>query len=337
MATLDVFNSSAFATRSLTSAVNVRANIWGRLNGMGLFTDVPETNKLIAVERQTQSLKVLPSVEWGGPPTKNGRRTRELIPLTIPHIPVEDRILAADVQGIRAFGMESETEAVMDLINTRMEDMNQSLDLTLEYMKWGCLNGSVVDGDGVELLNLFTAFSVSQETEDIELSSSSTNVEGAVMTLKRYMEANAKGTPMSGIHVFCSDGWFDAFKAHADVQEIYTYYINNGRAAGEDYRNRFEAWGVVFENVSGSWTNNAGSTVYQVPANEAIAVPVGAPIFETHYAPADFMETVNTRALPRYAKQAVDTKYNRYVDVLVESNPLPFCTRPDLIVSLTKS
>ncbi len=337
MAQLDVFNSSAFATRSLTTAVNIRENIWGKLNGMGLFRDVPETHYLIAVERQTQSLKVLPAVARGGPPTKNGRRDRKLIPLEIPHIPIEDRILAADVQGIRAFGQESETEQVMDLVNVRLEDMNQSMDLTLEFMKWGLLNGSVVDGDGVELLDLFTAMNVTQEAQAFTFSSDSTNIEKAVVDLKRYFEQNSKGLPYTGIHVFCSDGWWDVFKAHPKVEKIYNVYMNSGRALGEDYRNRFEAWGVSFENVSGSWTNMAESTVRQVPTDEAIAIPMGAPIFETHNAPADFMETVNTPGLPRYSKQAVDRDYNRYVKLLLESNPLPFCTRPDMIVSLTKN
>lgn len=337
MAQLDVFNSSAFSTRSLTSAVNIRENIWGKLNGMGLFRDVPETNKLIAVERETQSLKILPAVEWGGPRTKNGKRDRELIPLSIPHIPVEDRILAADVQGIRAFGSDSETEMVMDLVNKRTEDMNQSLDMTLEYMKWGLLNGTVLDGDGATLLDLFTAMDVTQEEEDIALSSSSTNIEQAIATLKRYYEANAKGLPIGGLHVFCSDGWWDSFKAHSKVSALYQYYQTNNQNPAGDYRNRFVAWGVTFENVSGSWTNMAGSTVYQVPTDEAIAIPVGAPIFEVHYAPAGFMETVNTPGLPRYSKVSPDPKYDEYVDVTVESNPLPFCTRPDMIVSLTKS
>ncbi len=337
MAQLDVFNSAAFVTRSLTTAVNIRGNVHGNLNNMGLFRDVPETNKLIAVERKTYSLVILPSVEWGGPPTKGGKSTRELIPLTIPHIPVEDRILAADVQGIRAFGQESETESVMDLINEKMEALNQNLDVTLEYMKWGLLNGTVLDGGGKTLLDLFTAMSVTQEAQSITLSSDSTNIEQAVVNIKRYYEENARGLPYTGIHVFCSNGWYDAFKAHPNVEKIYNVYINNGRALGEDYRNRFEAWGVVFENVAGSWTNMAGSTVYQVPTDEAIAIPTGADIFTVHNAPADFIETVNTRGLPRYAKQAVDAKYNRYVDVLVEANPLPFCTRPDMIVSLTKA
>ena len=338
MAQLDVFNSSAFSTRALTGAINIRANIYGQLAAMGLFRNVPSRNRLISVERKTQTLKVLPTIPWGGEPTKNGSQARELIPLSIPHIAVEDRVLAADVQRIRAFGSESEAEQVMDLLNERMETMNQSLDITLEYMKWCLLNeGIVYDGDANTVLDLFTAMSVTQESQNIALSNAATNVEQAIANLKRYYEANSRGLPITGIHVFCSDGWWDAFKAHAKVSAMYTYYQTNNQNQAGDYRNRFVAWGVTFENVSGTWTTKAGSTVYQVAADTAVAIPVGGDIFQVHNAPADFIETVNTPGLPRYAKQAVDAKYQRWVDVLVESNPLVFCERPDMIVALTKS
>jgi len=48
-------------------------------------------------------------------------------------------------------------------------------------------------------------------------------------------------------------------------------------------------------------------------------------------APADFVETANTIGLPRYAKQAVDQQFARWVMLHVQSNPLPICTRPQVL------
>ena len=50
------------------------------------------------------------------------------------------------------------------------------------------------------------------------------------------------------------------------------------------------------------------------------------------YAPADFVETANTIGLPRYAKQAVDQQFARWVMLHVQSNPLPICTRPRVLI-----
>ena len=49
-------------------------------------------------------------------------------------------------------------------------------------------------------------------------------------------------------------------------------------------------------------------------------------------APADFVEAANTIGLPRYAKQAVDQQFARWVMLHVQSNPLPICTRPRVLI-----
>jgi hypothetical protein len=36
--------------------------------------------------------------------------------------------------------------------------------------------------------------------------------------------------------------------------------------------------------------------------------------------------------LPRYAKQAVDQQFARWVMLHVQSNPLPICTRPRVLI-----
>ena len=55
-------------------------------------------------------------------------------------------------------------------------------------------------------------------------------------------------------------------------------------------------------------------------------------LFRQYNAPADFVETANTIGLPRYAKQAVDQQFARWVmlHVQVQSNPLP--TRPRVLI-----
>ena len=59
--------------------------------------------------------------------------------------------------------------------------------------------------------------------------------------------------------------------------------------------------------------------------------PVGVPeLFIEAYAPADYMETVNTTALRRYAKQEV-MKFNKGVEIETQQNVLPLCTIPNVL------
>jgi hypothetical protein len=56
--------------------------------------------------------------------------------------------------------------------------------------------------------------------------------------------------------------------------------------------------------------------------------------FGTYFAPADFNETVNTLGQPVYAKQA-PRQFDRGTDLHTQSNPLPMCHRPGVLVKLT--
>jgi Phage major capsid protein E len=76
-----------------------------------------------------------------------------------------------------------------------------------------------------------------------------------------------------------------------------------------------------------------GDQLGRFPGREPYSFPVGVPgLFRQYNAPADFVETANTIGLPRYAKQAVDQQFARWVMLHVQSNPLPICTRPRVLI-----
>ena len=81
--------------------------------------------------------------------------------------------------------------------------------------------------------------------------------------------------------------------------------------------------------VFGGYRRRAG-TVHVTDAGKAYFFAVG--LFRQNNAPADFVETANTIGLPRYAKQAVDLQFARWVMLHVQSNPLPICTRPRVLI-----
>jgi hypothetical protein len=65
--------------------------------------------------------------------------------------------------------------------------------------------------------------------------------------------------------------------------------------------------------------------------------PIGVPgLFKTHYAPADFIEAVNTVGLPAYAKQE-RMEMDRGIKIHAQSNPLCMCHRPAALIKCTMS
>ena len=88
--------------------------------------------------------------------------------------------------------------------------------------------------------------------------------------------------------------------------------------------------GILFEEYRGT----VGANQF-VGDNEAIFFPVGVPgLYETYFAPADFNESVNTMGQPLYAKQDA-RKFERGTDLHTQSNPLPMCHRPGVLVKVT--
>jgi Phage major capsid protein E len=74
---------------------------------------------------------------------------------------------------------------------------------------------------------------------------------------------------------------------------------------------------------------DAGDTVTPfIDPNQAHFFPLGTPnLFKTFFAPADYIETVNTLGLPRYAK-AIPSDNNKSVRLEMQTNPLSLCLRP---------
>jgi hypothetical protein len=93
-------------------------------------------------------------------------------------------------------------------------------------------------------------------------------------------------------------------------------------------RGSFEYAGILFEEYRGRV-----GTVDFTDACKAYFFPVGVPgLFRQYNAPADFVETANTIGLLRYAKQAVDQQFARWVMLHVQSNALPISTRPRVLI-----
>jgi hypothetical protein len=92
--------------------------------------------------------------------------------------------------------------------------------------------------------------------------------------------------------------------------------------------------GVAWVNYSGTVPDSSGSAQPLIDSNSAYIFPMGTDVFKTWYAPADYMETVNTEGMPFYAKQQ-PTKYDKGIDIECQTNPLPICLKPAVIQKLT--
>lgn len=340
---LDIFGNAAFSTTSLTEAINIVPNDYGRIRELGLFDSEPIPTTTVAVQYENGTLNLLPTRERGAPSSLGMPEKRGVRQFGCFHIPHDDFVRADDVQNIIArVADDGVIDAVQTVVNRKQIVMRRKHAITLEHMKMGALRGEILDNDGTSLLNLFTSFGVTQKSIDFVLGTAGTDVGAKTDELTSYMEDNLMGEVMDGVHVLASPEWFSKYIGHPKVIDAWRYYDGVYNVIKENVRKKFVFRGVTFEEYRGSaqYLQEDGTygTRRFIPVGEAIAFPTGTTdTFKTYWAPADFIDTVNTMGEEIYVRQAVDPEFQRWVKLHSQSNPLPMVKRPALLVKLTSS
>ncbi len=335
MPTLNPFAIDAFNMVSLTQAINLLPNNYGRIRELNLMPGRGVRTRTIMVEEKNGVLNLLQTQPVGAPGTVNKRAKRRVRSFVVPHIPHDDYIDPSEYDGIRSFGTENQVSALAQILNDHQQAMRNKHAITLEHLRMGALKGIILDADGTTLYNLYTEFEITATTIDFELDSDITEVLTKCMAVSRHMEDNLMGEVMSGIHVLCSEQFFDALVTHPNVEDAYKYHQEASTRLAEDMRTGFKFGGLIFEEYRGKVPNAEGTVMKFIADGEAHAFPKGTmQTFETLFAPADFLETVNTLGQELYAKQET-AKFDRGIDLHTQSNPLPICYRPGVLVKLT--
>lgn len=328
------FDDPAFSMAELTTAINILPNNYGLLEQMRLFRPHPVRTRQIAIEENNGVLNLLPTKTPGSPGTVGKKGKRKLRGFSVPHIPHDDVVLPEEVQGIRAFGSEDQTQALSDIITDHLQSMRNKHAITLEYLRMGALKGIILDADGSTLLDLYQEFSITPKVVNFALGTATTDVKKKCLEVKRHIEKNLMGEVMNGIQTLVSPEFFDALTSHANVKDAYQRW-NEGSALRDDMREGFPFGGLVFKEYIAEASDGDGTIRRFIAANEGHAFPLGTQeTFKTYFAPADFNETVNTLGKPIYVKQE-SRKFERGTDIHTQSNPLPMCHRPAVLVKLT--
>jgi hypothetical protein len=324
---LDIFKSDAFSLVPLTNVINDIPRVPTMIGDMGLFSNQPVDKTTVAIERQKDVLTLVPSAPRGAPGVSKGVPRRNLRNLETTHLPQRVSLMADEVQNLRAFGKMTEEEVAMDRLRRKMVVARRDNDITIEYQRMGAIKGQVLDADGSVLTDMNVEFGAAVSTFSMTLSNTATKVLQKVVALLRLAEDKLGGLMASGYMAMCSPEFMDAFTGHPVVQDAYRFYLSN--KLSEDYRAGFSFGGVLwFENRS-----SINGTRF-IAAGKAYLIPQGVPdLFTTFYAPAPYMDTVNTPGLPYYASQEI-MDHNTGVEVQVQSNPLHICTRPDAVVEI---
>ena len=335
MAHMDIFNDDAFSTVELTGALSRVPYKPGFLGGLNIFTPKPVRTLSVSVEEQSGKLSLVPVTERGAPLPQASKNKRNIRDFRTVRVAKGSTIRADEIQGIRAFGQESELKQMQDEVMGRMVDLRNDIGLTHENMMLGAVQGIVTDADGSPIRNWFSEWGISQPAEiDFDLDAA-TPASGAVKKLcnqvVRGMSKAAQGafTPSTQIIGLCGDAFYDDLTTHKEVIQTFL----NQQAANdlrEGYASVYESFrygGITWINYRGTDDGTVG-----VGTDKVKFFPVGAPdVFQKAMSPGESFDWVNTPGQPEYALIVPDEKRNQFVELEVYSYPLYICTTPGVL------
>lgn len=329
----------------LTEEINLIPNQWGLIQRLGLFTNKYSTQKTILIPRTTEGESLLEDRNWDerNPSIAGGQR--DYLPLQIPHYPVDDAILPNDVDGNIDFGSAMAGGLQLETINQKrvekMERLRRAHSLTLEFARMQVLkNGTVYAPRGSVVIDYYAQYGLTRTVQSVDLASTVVAPNAAIETaIGELQDSLMTGDVATGFVALCSPEFFSALISNPFIQERYFYVQNMQQApllvdrltAGSplDARYRtFDFAGVTFIEVRGG----VAGTPY-VTAGDAYMFPRGTAGFETWFAPANRLSTINKKAQESYLFEYVNRK-DDIIELMSETNFLNVLKRPDQVITL---
>ena len=331
MATMDIFEGDAFSVVELTRALENIPFKPATLSGSDLFAERGVRTRTVVIESRDGTLSLIPFSERGSGYDQQSPESRQVRAFVCRQFKKQDVLWASEIQGIREFGAESVTSQAQAEVARRMRRLRSDAEATFEYHLLNAIQGVVKDPrDGSEVINFSNEFGITPAAEidfDLDNQSPASGVlRKKCQALIESVEESLGGLAVGPVQLRaeCGSAFFADLVAHKEIRET---YLNT--AAASELRGR-----VVDEVMFGGITfrRYGGNSTIGVPTDKAFFYPQGIEgLFEIYFAPADTFETVNTLGLPLYARMIPDRERDEWVRLEIESNPLPICTRPQVL------
>ncbi|WP_068318909.1 major capsid protein [Polycladidibacter hongkongensis] len=331
----DIYMSDPFSVENLTIALNENPTPPGQIGASGLFEEESLSETYVSIERQQDDLALVGSSARGGPGETTGDERRDAFNINIPHFQRDDLVSADSVQNVREFGTQNTPESVQARIVKKAQKHARDLDNTLEHQRSGAIAGIVTDKNGLEHANLYQQFGYATPDAVQFDKTDKTKLLGKVFDELTFSIEDDLDRAYNRFHAFTGNEFHTWLWNHDQVRETFLNTNSAGqlRQATPDV---FQFGGFTFERYKmGKNARKANGGSSYIASNQARVVPFGVQdMFKTCFGPADYVETVNTLALPLYLKQ-FPTPNGKGRHIEVQMNAISLCTRPQALRKLT--
>lgn len=341
---LDFIRDPRYGVMELSEAIINYPNQFGLMAQLGIFgeSSISQTTVTIDIANRGQ-INVIDNSPRGAPVDYDTTDTQDMRALPTFRYARGASLLADEFQNVRAFGTTNEFSVFDVKLAEKMQVLNQAHAQTTEWLRWQSLLGNVVNSKGQVLYNAYTLMGETQNVINYALSSTTDidPIQTATNAAMDYIQLNSFGEPVTGLFALCSPGFFDQMTKNEEFRKAYTYFAGVPNPLRDNLRDGFFHKGITYLRHIGQvmMMNADGTRTLSkfIPDNTAILLPLGThQVFRTYYAPADYIETVNTPGQRLYAKTDI-MKGNRGIEVETISQQLNMVLKPRLVQKLTFS
>ena len=336
-----------YTALDLTSAVDVIPNQWGLVGEMDLFGEEGIDSTVAEINYRDGFVSVLSNTERGNVPGMASADDEAAQFFKVPHFPDTDLITPKDIQNRLAFvpgdNQPRRRRTLEEETARRLQKIALKHDLTLEYLRMGALKGQLYDGKGKLIVDLFQKFGITQQVFTFLFSQTNFAVKQFTYDIARYIELNLHGDVSTGITALVSPEFFDALTSHPSVVQ---FYLNWNARFDKDDRSGFRFGAINFieynaqvptaplSGILQQQTQGQAGMLRFIEADAGYAFPMGTrDTFRTYFAPPNVIQLANTVGMKRFVSPKI-LDHGRGVELFSESNPLPVCRRPNVLVKL---
>ena len=329
-------NYDKFTTlSSLTESMNRLPAKPQRIRSMGLFKGKNLTKTFTEVEIKNNKLTIIdPSPRRSsGQLHENG--DREVIEFHAMHLKKYGSVVADDYQDVRTFGKETALQMISSMINDELSEIKDDFEISMEYYLMSALKGQIANSNGRVITNYYDKFGMKKELFFFDLGNAKINVPEKCTQLSRMIKKANIGNRTNRVHVFVGPDFFDKLKWHPSTKELWIRW-RDSEFFREDMSDMFRVGNVLFEVYDEELPDKNGKLHKMVDDGKGHALPIGSGRnYILDYAPANYEETVNTKAKPYYVKMAKN-KFATARDIEAQTNPIIICTRPETLIEVSE-
>ena len=305
----NVFDQDPWSLVSMTNAMNRPVEGQHIPNVLDDLWDEESIDTIdVFLERRGEELSLVPATAYGGVGDKTELDKADGETFRLITLPTEFSVMAHEVQGVRAFGTQDQTETMEMKRDQKLAKARRRIEATMRFHRAKSLfEGKILDANGTKvLMDINAKFGVTQQTHQIALGTAGTKVKTKLEEAKdKSIDAIGDSTSVIGWRGYAGRNWHNQFVSHQAVEKAFDRYENGAFLRDSQGKSPFNFVDIDWYKFYGQIKGQSGGAINFIDPDAAYLVPItdDPSAYQTWFGPAPYEGVVNTMGRPFYAVQ----------------------------------